>query len=62
MREYADEEEQRAMEICSTRCVVILRALLSSIEYRSRVRAIDVAGGDGPAVAWILEASGGAHV
>jgi len=44
---YADEEEQQAMAACHPRCLELLQEFLDSIETRSFVRALDVAGGDG---------------
>ena len=47
MRIYADEEERKQMEVCHPYCIKYLKELLDSIEDHSKLRAIDVAGGDG---------------
>ena len=44
---YADSEEQQAMEICHPRCIELLQNFADKIVHHGRIRALDVAGGDG---------------
>ena len=44
---YADEEEQKAMELCHERSVQILKDFMGPIQDKSLLRALDCAGGDG---------------
>ena len=44
---YADEEEQKDMEICHPHCIKLLKKFLSGMKNLQTKRALDVAGGDG---------------
>ena len=44
---YADPEERKEMELCHPRCIEILNNMLELMDEHSRIRALDVAGGDG---------------